>query len=200
MTSLTYSLLIPTTKEPTNGITTTKDPRLLWKIDEILVSNVAGIGKARNDLAERATGDVLVYADDDIRIQKEAWDAVETLAPRTLLMLQGHSHPITRFMAVHLETYNELGGFDPFLTRNAEDYDFYWTALRKGIPVIELPSRYVKHVPHGKRLKTRDHLESAYTRVKHGNVTLHFFVQKNPLIAITRLLGLIYYNLKGTSV
>ena len=197
MSSKTYSLLIPTLKDSAK---ITKDPYVRIRVCEVLLSDVKGMGNARNDLAARAKGDVFVYADDDIEIQMWAWDAVENLPPRTVLMLQGHSHPITRFMAVDRNTFNEIGGFDPFLTRNAEDYDFYRTALRKGIAVIELPSRRVRHFAHDKRLTTRDHLESAYTRVKHGTVNLQFFVQKNPVIALTRLLGAIYYSLKGISI
>ena len=174
---LSYSLLIPTIK---NSIKTTDDPLLLWKIDEVFTSKVKGIGKARNELAARATGDVLVYADDDIMIQTDAWIYVENLPPRAVLMVQGRNHPISRFMAVHRDTFEEIGGFDEYLTRNAEDYDFYMTALRKGIQVIEMPSYCITHIPHEKRLKTRDHLESAYTRVKHSTVTLRFFIQIPP--------------------
>jgi len=134
--------------------------------------------------------------DDDIKPDPIVWEFIANVEPREILMVEGYRHPITRIMALHKETFNDIGGFDENIRYNGEDLDFYWRALDKGYIISTIPKCLVFHEPHNKSNFAKYHFESAYTRIKHGRMSLDFFVQTNPLIAILRLAGYIYHSIR----
>ena len=190
---MSCSLLIITLKE---NILTLENPEVKEYTSEVLVDRSPGVSWARNTLAYQACGDVLAFMDDDIRPDKRVWDLIANLRRGEILMVEGYRHPITRVMAIHKEDFNDIGGFDQNIWHNGEDLDFYWRALDKGYVVSTIPKGLVHHEPHSKSNWAKYHFESAYTRVKHGRMSLDFFVQTNPLIAILRLSGYIYHSIR----
>jgi len=188
---MSCSLLIITLKE---NILTLESPHS--QASEVLTSKIPGVSVARNKLAERAKEDVLVFMDDDIKPDPIVWEFIANVEPREILMVEGYRHPITRIMALHKETFNDIGGFDENIRYNGEDLDFYWRALDKGYIISTIPKCLVFHEPHNKSNFAKYHFESAYTRIKHGRMSLDFFVQTNPLIAILRLAGYIYHSIR----
>ena len=188
------SLLIASNKEE---ITTLRDPHIRVYVSETIIDNTPGIGLARNKLGEGAHEETLLFLDDDIKISPIAWRRITQVRPEEVIMAQGYSHPITRVMAIKKETFNEIGGFDPNIKYNGEDLDFYWRALQQGYTVSIIPKCHIEHKDHRKANWTKAHFESAYTRIKHGRVSLDFFVQTNLLILLLRILGFIHYSTKG---
>ena len=190
---MSCSLLIITLKE---NILTLENPEVKEYTSEVLVDRSPGVSWARNTLAYQANGEILAFMDDDIRPDKRVWDLIANLRRGEILMVEGYRHPITRVMAIHKEDFNDIGGFDQNIWHNGEDLDFYWRALDKGYVVSTIPKGLVHHEPHSKSNWAKYHFESAYTRVKHGRISLDFFVQTNPLIALLRLAGYIYHSIR----
>lgn len=189
------SLLIPTNK---TGISVFDSPLVLEYAGEVFWCDTMGISKARNELSRKATLDKFVFADDDILIHRAAWKIIEALPPDAVAMLESRNHPISRLMAVSRDVFKQVGGFDEAIKHNAEDLDFYWTCLEKGIEVQVIPSEFVTHEPHKERGRLSNYFESAYVRVKHQKITPRFFVRKNPIEAVMRIAGFIYYSLTVT--
>lgn len=183
---MSVSLLIPTTKTDIAADVT--------HADEWLTEGAPGISCARNLLASRARGSILVFMDDDVNPDSTAWNRLINVRHNEVIMCEGYSHPITRVMALHKYVFNDIGGFDERIRYNGEDLDFYWRALSKGYNVSILPRCRVKHRAHGKPHFARYHFEGAYTRVKHRRVSLDYFVQTNPIISLLRLAGVLYYK------
>lgn len=167
---------------------------LLWQdyAEQFLSTATKGLSIARNELARKADGDILIFADDDATMIREGWEMVSTIGPNQICMTEGRNHPISRIMSVHADTFWKIGGFDEAIKYNGEDLDFYLRAI-KNHEVIVIPQRYVTHTDHAPRHPYRCQFESAYVRVKHGITTPMFFVQKNPINALMRVLGYIYY-------
>ncbi len=187
------SLLIITLKE--NNILTLENPEVGEYAYEVATNRSPGISLARNHLAHMACAEVLAFMDDDIRPDKRVWDLIANIRSGEILMLEGYRHPITRVMAIHKEDFIDIGGFDEKIRYNGEDLDFYWRALDKGYVVSTIPKGLVHHEPHSKSNWAKYHFESAYTRVKHGRISLDFFVQTNLVIALLRLTGWIYHSI-----
>lgn len=190
---MSCSLLIITIKD---HILTVEAPEVEEYTCEVLIDTSPGVSYARNKLAHLASGDVLVFMDDDIIPDRSVWGLIANIRHREIMMVEGYRHPITRIMAIHKEDFNDIGGFDENIRYNGEDLDFYWRALKKGYVVSTIPKCLVFHEPHNKSNWARYHFESAYTRIKHGRISLDFFVQTNPVIAILRLAGYIYHSIK----
>lgn len=162
---------------------------------EIIVDDSLGVASARNRLAEKANYGVLVYLDDDVLLKESVWMQIIDVKPNEVFMLQGYRHPITRVMAIQKKTFNEIGGFDENIKHNGEDLDFYWRSLDQGYMVSIIPECLIYHNPHYKANWAKSHFESAYTIVKHDKTSLDFFVQTNPIIALLRLIGFLYYKI-----
>lgn len=191
---MSCSLLIPTTK---TRIRTLEDPNTINYIKEVIKERAPGLSYARNRLAEKANCKILLFMDDDVRLDPRLWERIIDISPNEVLMSQGYRHPITRVMAIHKKTFLDIGGFDENIKYNGEDLDFYWRSLNAGYNVSIMPDCLVYHTPHNKPNWSRAHFESAYTRVKHKRVSLDFLIQTNPLIALLRFLGVVYYKLKA---
>lgn len=185
------SLLIPTNKD---SIRAFDCPLVFEYVDEMFFSETVGISKARNELSRRATQDRFIFADDDIIIKREGWEFIQALPVDMVAMLEGRNHPISRLMVVPRSIFNQMGGFDERIKHNAEDLDFYWSCLENGVGVQVIPGGFVDHKAHKERDRLLNYFESAYVRVKHKKVRLGFFVRKNPIDAVMRLAGVIYYS------
>jgi len=190
---MSCSLLIVSNKDK---IITLDDPIIEKYASEILVDDTPGISIARNKLGYKAKNDVLLFLDDDIKLEGFLWNNIAHPRPHEVYMAQGREHPITRVMAIGRKAFDDIGGFDENIRHNGEDLDFYWRALDKGYTVGIIPQRWIYHEEHPKANFAKCHFESAYSRVKHGRASPAFFMQKNPLIAILRLAGYVYYSLK----
>lgn len=188
---MSCSLLIPTIKK---SIRTLDSPLIKRHIEEVFVNKTKGISKARNELSRMATTGRFVFADDDITIHRTGWEFIEKLPLDMVGMLEGRNHPISRLMVVSRDVFKQIGGFDEVIKHNAEDLDFYWTCLEKGIEVQIIPGEFVDHEPHKEKDRVSNYFESAYVRVKHRKTDLKFFLRKNPVEAIMRIIGFIYYR------
>jgi len=190
---MSCSLLIASNKEK---IITLDDPIIEKYALEIKIEDTFGISKARNKLGYNTKGEILVYLDDDIKLENNLWNHITQIQPHEIYMAQGREHPITRVMVLNRKAFSDIGGFDENIRYNGEDLDFYWRALEKGYVVNIIPQRWIYHDDHPKANFAKYHFESAYTRVKHGRLHPSFFIQKNPLIVLLRLAGFIYYSFK----
>ncbi len=188
---MSCSLLIPSN---TKNVRPTNSPLIQWYAGEVFFNATMGISKARNELSGKATLDKFVFADDDILIHRAAWEFIEALPLDAVAMLEGRNHPISRLMAVSRDVFKQVGGFDERIKHNAEDLDFYWTCLEKGIKVHIIPSKFIDHAAHDEKGRLANYFESAYVRVKHRKIDLKFFLRKNPVEAIMRIAGFIYYR------
>jgi len=184
------SLLIPTIKPEIKMLHSNN-----WRLysTQFLSTKTKGLSKARNELATKADGKILVFADDDATMTKEGWELATSIKPHEICMTEGKNHPISRVMSVHAETFWDMGGFDESIKYNGEDLDFYLRALRD-YKVIEIPKDQVIHKDHAIRQPYLCQFEAAYIRVKHGITTPRFFVQKNPIKAMLRILGYFYWT------
>jgi len=182
------SLLIPTIKPEIKMLHSNN-----WRMyaTQFLSTKTKGLSKARNELANRADGKILVFADDDATMTMEGWELATSIRPNEICMAEGRNHPISRVMSVHAETFWAIGGFDESIIYNGEDLDFYIRAL-KNHKVKVIPEEHIIHTDHTTRQPYRCQFEAAYVRVKHGIITPSFFVQKNPINAMLRFLGYCY--------
>jgi len=190
---MSCSLLIISNKD---NIITLDDPIIEKFASEVLVENAPGVSTSRNKLGFKAKNDLLVFLDDDIKLESSIWNYLVNLQPHEVCMAQGREHPITRVMALDRKAFYDIGGFDENIKYNGEDLDFYWRALEKGYIINIIPQRWIHHEEHPKANFARYHFESAYARVKHGRLHPSFFIQKNLKIVFLRLAGFIYYSLK----
>jgi len=187
------SVLIISNKE---SIITLEDPLLEKYSSEIIVDDSLGVASARNRLAEKASHELLIFLDDDVKLKESVWSQIINVKSNEVFMAQGYRHPITRIMAIKKETFNEIGKFDENIRYNGEDLDFYWRALKQGYIISIIPDCLIEHRIHYKSNWAKSHFESAYTRVKHGRISIDFFVQTNPIIALLRFAGFIYHQIR----
>lgn len=190
---MTVSLLIPTIKPEIKMLHSNK-----WRqhASQFLSTETKGLSKARNELASKASGKILIFADDDATLTDEGWELVTNIKPHEICMTEGRNHPISRVMSVHADTFWNVGGFDESIIFNGEDLDFYLRAVDK-YQVIQIPKEHVIHKEHKIRQPYRCQIEAASVRVKHDMITPQFFVQKNPINSALRFIG--YVNAKYIS-
>lgn len=126
--------------------------------------------EARNIGAKRTSGDILVFMDDDIRFEEQFLQrqANRVVSGRIVgLEDYGLGYLITRFMAMHRETFNDVGGFDANLN-HMEDTEFCIRAMKAGCRLVDLHQGKVVHIPHYNDITTRDRLKSLlYLTQKH---------------------------------
>lgn len=167
--------------------------QILVKGIEVIINHEEGLGKARNSCVEASTKNPLIFKDDDVLINPETWGKLLNVQLGTVIMAKGDLHPITRVMAINRVDFHKIGGFDQKIKYNGEDLDFYWRALKKGYK-IEIVD--VTHIPHKTRNNIKRQWESAYTRVKHGKVTLNYLLQRGWLITVLRILSVFWFSIK----
>ena len=191
---MTACLLVPSKKGTSRAIS---EGDHLEYVDEALISEVPGVASARNDLAYRCKGPIMVYMDDDYNPGIDTWIYLLSVFPGTVIMTQGRNHPISRAMSLHKKTFYQLGGFDPRLKNNAEDLDFYLKCKAQNIPVILIPNEAQAHQDHARPFNPRSEYEGALVRHKFKAFTLGYFIQKDPRKAAIRALAWIYFKING---
>lgn len=127
--------------------------------DEVETEVVVGEPRsvARNIGAERTSGNVLVFCDDDIAFEEDFfWKQIESTDEGTVTGLEDwdFGYLITRFMVVHRSDFKSLGGFDEQINY-MEDTDFSLNALSHGLELRALPRDAVKHKEHDSVGKSR---------------------------------------------
>jgi len=137
---------------------------------ETCVVSQGNRSEARNIGAEKTTGDVLVFMDDDIRFTEDFLATrVQRITPGQVTGLEdyGLGYLLTRFMIMHRDTFEQIGGFDETLN-HMEDTEFCIRAEKAGFPILPLDQRAVTHIPHQNDVTTADRLKSLlYLTQKH---------------------------------
>ncbi len=174
-----------------------KAPQLPFIPIEVLVSIEPGVAKARNSLANQASGDIIVMLDEDATIQNEkVWTLILSLNKGEFIMAMGRGHPITRFFAIHKTDFNQVGGFDPSL-QNGEDYDFYLRATKMGLKSIILDKEDIGHVEHSRGFSLRVPWDAGKIRARHPEILeAKWFMKPNPLVFFTQLISITYHGLR----
>lgn len=117
---------------------------------EMFVVSEGNRAEARNIGAERSSGDILVFCDDDIRFESEFfWRWVNNIEKGTLAGLEDFDFGLllTRFMVITREDFERLGGFDPSFN-HMEDTEFCLNALSSGMDVVSIDRNAVQHEAH----------------------------------------------------
>jgi glycosyltransferase involved in cell wall biosynthesis len=146
-------------------------PRILTELRscpvpyELIVDRSQGISCARNNGARKAKNDLIVFVDDDVRLDPKVWRyALATRAGEMALPLidfYGREHgpyANSRFIAVHKADFWRLGGFDESLRIVGEDRDFYYRALKAGLKIRPIPFSLIRHIPHPTRENSNVHI------------------------------------------
>jgi len=174
-------------------------------VDEVVVSTVDGPSRARNDGIERATNDLLVLLDDDLRFE-ESWfhDLVERTrrAPDVVFaaegtgLLEAVSWPegfasgMTRVMTMHRHVWADVGGFRrPGQVASDPDYgsdtDFLMSAYELGYEVRGLAHEWEHHDE-----------PDEYTLLQNARWLL-WLARRHPRLVGPRLPALLYRKLTG---
>lgn len=144
MTQPDTSVIIPTLEG---------DPLTLQSVPDSVETFVVSEGnraEARNIGAERSSGDVLVFCDDDILFESEFfWKRVDDVEEGTLAGLEDFDFGLllTRFMVITREDFERLGGFDPSFN-HMEDTEFCLNALSNGMDIVSIDRDAVQHEAH----------------------------------------------------
>jgi GT2 family glycosyltransferase len=144
------SVIITTCKE--NIKTLNFLPDNLW-VSDVVISNKAGLGFARNYGAGKAKSDLLLFLDDDIVLDPDIATHVNSVELGEFGMTFLDGFPCTRVLAVHKDDFWSIGGFDKQIRYTGEDRDFYVRAIQAGLRFKPIPISLVHHVPHRARAK-----------------------------------------------
>lgn len=144
MSSRDVSVVIPTLAG---------DPLTLESVPEGVETAVVAEGnraEARNIGAERTSGEVLVFCDDDIAFEESFFrESLAAVEPGVVVGLADFEFDLllTRFLAVTRADFERLGGFDPRLN-HMEDTEFSLHALASGMELRSIPRDAVHHEDH----------------------------------------------------
>lgn len=140
------SIVIPTSKERVLTLESLKECPLKY---EIIFSRSFGFGKARNDGVRQAKNELIVMLDDDLIVDKRVWEIVSNLKPNEFAMInEDWFNPCSRIMAFYNNDFWNVGGFDEKFKYSAEDRDFFFRAIDKGLKWVKIPESYVTHIEH----------------------------------------------------
>lgn len=118
---------------------------------EVVVSRKAGLGFARNWGARQAKGKLLLFLDDDLRLDPKVWDYVLGVKYGEFVMTFLAGFPCSRVVAVHRSDFWRIGGFDENIRFTGEDRDFYVRALSRNYVFKQVPLNLVFHKQHEPR-------------------------------------------------
>lgn len=137
---------------------------------ETVVVREGNRSEARNIGADRATNDILVFCDDDIRFDPSFfWHQTKRLEGNEVRGLKdyGLGYILTRFMVIHKDDFDHIGGFDERLD-HMEDTEFAIRAERSGMDITRLSRYQVFHEDHDNDITTRKRAKAlAYLTLKH---------------------------------
>lgn len=129
------------------------DPLTLSSVPESVETIVIGEGnraEARNLGVERASGEIIVFCDDDIRFDEEFfWESVNRVEQGTILGLADFDFGLllTRFLVVTRRDFEVIGGFDEEFN-HMEDTEFCLRARSHNIDLVLIPREEVYHEDH----------------------------------------------------
>ena len=129
------------------------DPLTLDSVPPGVETSVVADGnraEARNLGADRTSGEVLVFCDDDIVFDESFfWEQVQASEPGTVTGLVDFDFGLllTRFLLVRRADFEALGGFDERLN-HMEDTEFCLNAKRSGLTIEPIPRESVTHREH----------------------------------------------------
>ncbi len=117
---------------------------------ETVVVSEGNRAEARNIGAERTSGEILVFCDDDIIFEESFfWKQVERVEPGTIIGLEDFDFGLllTRFLVVTRKDFEHLGGFGERLN-HMEDTEFSLNALSNNMTIETINRKYVEHEEH----------------------------------------------------
>jgi len=144
MSKTSVSVVIPTLKG--NPLTLESVPD---GVETVVISD-GNRSEARNIGAERTSGEILVFCDDDIVFEESFfWEQVNQLNRGTVIGLEDFDFGLllTRFLLIYREDFERLGGFDETLN-HMEDTEFSLSALSNGLAVCTINRNLVTHREH----------------------------------------------------
>ena len=122
---------------------------------EVVIDRSAGLGLARNNGARRAKNNLIVFVNDDVKLDRKVWNIVLATKDRemTLPLIDvnnrtGGQFANSRVLAIHKKDFWSLGGFDESLKVSCEDRDLYYRARRHLFTFRLIPFEYITHIPH----------------------------------------------------
>lgn len=142
------SVIIPSVKAE---VETLRSLDVLAYPHEVIVARERGVGFARNCGARRAKGEVLLFVDDDLRLDKRINDYVK-VSPGCFGMTLQRGEACTRIFIIRTEDFWFVGGFDQFYTGTNEDKDFFLRASRH-LRFMRVPDSVYVHSEHPNRAK-----------------------------------------------
>ena len=169
----------------------TKNPKTLNSLqnlsfkNEIIISNKKGIGYARNYGATLAKGEILVFFDSTLIINKKIWKKFLSIKENSFIMgFEGFSHggtpePITQILCIRKKDFDKIK-FSNKIIYSGEDRDFFIKAIKKGLkPILIKRKNNYKHIEH----KTRA-LQNSYTLIKFTNEHAKLLVKHGAYIRV----------------
>lgn len=116
---------------------------------EVVTSTKLGIGYARNYAALQAKGKILVFFDDDLKLDPKIWAVILKIKEGSFFVqLSSQKLPSTRCLVIHRTDFMKIGGFRNEILLSGEDRDFCLNALKKGLKMVGLPKNLTFHVDH----------------------------------------------------
>jgi len=122
---------------------------------EVLIIREGNRSEARNKGAHMASGEILVFCDDDIVFTEDFfWEVIKRKKDREIIGLEDYDFGLllTRFMVVSKKEFMDINGFDESLN-HMEDTDFCLRAKKKGYKLVKLPRDSVIHIEHECRVR-----------------------------------------------
>lgn len=150
------TVVIPTNREENH--TRKSIPEWL----DVVVATDEGLNVARNCGIERASGDWIVLADDDITFPTRVTAAlIDSMHEGHLVGLEDFwpmRYVIGRFMIFHRSLWEHVGGFDESRPHGG-DTDFAIRCEKAGARLVRLPRRLIPHHDATSEFSKLQHLE-----------------------------------------
>lgn len=169
------SIIIPTAK---NSVATLESLKSCPFKHKVVVSREKGLGFARNWGARQAGDGLLVFMDDDLKLDPEIWSLITATKRGTVKMYDDGTYKrlpySSRVLAIWSQDFWKVGGFDEDIRYYGEDVDFLIRALDAGLQQETLPTHLVTHIPHKPRSKFNMRVflglrcDQAHCLLKHG--------------------------------
>jgi len=165
----TATLVIPTDREENYTHESVPD----WL--DVVVATDEGLNVARNRGVERASGEWIVLADDDITFPTRLTAAlIDSMHQGHLVGLEDFwpmRYVIGRFMLFHRSLWEHVGGFDESRPHGG-DTDFAIRCEKAGARLVRLPRRLIPHHDATSEFSKLQHLEwLAYLVRRHPRQT-----------------------------
>lgn len=148
-------------------------------VDDVVVSRIFGLGRARNYGAAMAKNNLLVFLDDDLEVPSDVWNFVFDVNSGEFGMSFLNGFPCTRVFVIHKEDFWRVGGFDGEIFFTGEDRDFFVRALDYGLKFKYIPLCSVKHFSHEYRGKN---IHVAIGSVKEDILFIIKYWRKHPKV------------------